>query len=73
VEMQKSKEEPANAPANGLTLMTRCACPRLDARDCIAVRYGRDLRCMIDGDDGYDDDEECVCSCHDEDEDYDED
>jgi hypothetical protein len=40
-----------------------CACPRDNARECIRVRYGRDL---LDGDTDHDDgDDVCECSCHD--------
>lgn len=52
-----------------LTSGGRCACPRLDAKDCIAVRYGKDLAFLLDGDDYEDDDERCECPCHDERED----
>jgi len=48
----------------------RCACPRLDARDCIERRNGRDLRRLIDGDDRPEA-EECECACHEPDEDED--
>lgn len=44
----------------------KCACPRLDARDCYRWRHGIDLREMIDGTDPYhdDDDDVCQCGCH---------
>lgn len=48
-----------------------CACPCIDASDCAARRYGRDLRLLLDGDDYHDDPDfdSCGCSCHDDDED----
>lgn len=45
----------------------RCACPiQSTARDCIAIRYGRER--THDGSE-----EECECSCHDDDQDFDND
>jgi len=45
-----------------------CACPRHDARDCVDVRYGRDLRRLLDAetldDLMSDDDDGCRCACH---------
>ena len=46
-----------------------CACPRLDAKACLRVRYGRDLRDLFSDEPpagGPDDDEECECGCHDD-------
>ena len=51
-----------------------CACPRHDARDCLRVRVGDDMREMLDAPTLSWDDEVCECGCHgdDQDEDYDE-
>lgn len=53
--------------------LPKCACPRLDAKDCMDVRYGKDLAFLLDGDGYEDDDERCECSCHhrDDDDDWD--
>lgn len=42
----------------------KCACIRLDARDCIQARYSR--RCDDCADDTGWGGDECECSCHDE-------
>lgn len=51
----------------------KCCCRRISARECYRVRYGLDLRDMIDGTDStWEDDDECSCVCHDADrDDYD--
>lgn len=51
--------------------MTACACPRDDARDCLRVRVGDDMRALLGDPEVTWDDETCECSCHDRDEDDD--
>lgn len=60
----------ALSAAEGSDFAHRCACPRRDAADCAAVRYGRDLRLFLDGDDYHDDPDfdPCGCMCHDQEE-----
>lgn len=48
----------------------KCACPRIDAGDCIDFRSGYDMRRMLasPGDPEYnelDSGERCECACHD--------
>lgn len=54
--------------------MMKCACPRIDARDCADFRSGRDLRRLLDAEtrDDFMDytDDGCVCACHEAQADY---
>jgi hypothetical protein len=42
----------------------KCACPRIDGRDCVRFRCGDDMREHFGDLPLCDDDEECPCACH---------
>ena len=50
--------------------MITCACPRIDARDCIRWRCKDDMREHLGAPTICDEDDECECACHEPDDDH---